>query len=154
VQPLGRERTRRREQACAGGARSSFAGPSPVAGGRVRSSTGQMTNRHDEVVSGRHGGTMPTTSLPRGRPNRRSRRAQRASAGSHRAIVARDAPLDRLISPRHPIRGQRVGRVRPGLRPTASATLRSFALVALAMLLILILLPAVLAAAAQAPSLA
>jgi hypothetical protein len=59
---------------------------------------------------------------------------------------ARDSYRDHPISTPDFIRGERLGRVGPELRPIASAALRSLVLIAIAMLLILVLLPAALGA--------
>ncbi len=64
------------------------------------------------------------------------------------SVLAPDAYRDRAIATPDPVRGGRLREMVPTLGPIASGALRSLVLVAIAMLLILVLLPAALVAAA------
>ena len=64
-----------------------------------------------------------------------------------RPVFARDSRQDRPVYSQAQIGDERLGPVGPEARPIASAALRSLVLVAIAMLLILVLLPVALGAA-------
>ncbi len=69
------------------------------------------------------------------------------SARYRPSVLTRGSRPDRHIPTRHPIRRGRLRRLGSDAWPSASVLLRSVLLVAMAMLLILVLLPAALGAA-------
>ena len=103
-----------------------------------------MTSRHDVALSGLQIGV--TANMSPGSITRMS--AIRSTRTAARAIPAWESHRDRPIDPtQHSIHGDQPQRTGAGLRSIAPAALRALALVTIAMLLILVFLPAAASAA-------